>query len=309
MEKPNFHIETLTESKQSGVYALYPLPRGFGYTIGNALRRVLLSSLEGAAVTYVKIKNITHPFTTIKGLKEDVLSFLLNIKQLRFSFKAKDEQRLLLKKKGPGKITAKDIEDNPLCKIVNPDLYLGELASGGSIEAEIFVNKGVGYEPTEEKEDRGYGVLSVDSVFSPVENVAIQVEGTRVGRKTNYDKLTITIDTDGSITGTTALKQAGQILVEYFDLLVKGGRELPTEKEPTQEAKTTNMAKDTKEGMMVDELDLPTRVINALIKHGIETVKELGKMSDAELSQVRGLGKKSIEQLKEKVRELVEEQK
>lgn len=304
MEKPNFHIETLTEGKSDGVYVLYPLPRGFGYTIGNALRRVLLSSLEGAAVTYVKIKNITHPFTTIKGLKEDVLSFLLNIRRLRFNFKAEGEQRLLLKKKGPGKIVAKDIEDNALCTIINRDLYLGELGDGGNIEAEIFVNKGVGYEPAEEKEDRGYGVLSVDSVFSPIENVSVQVEATRVGRKTNYDKLTLTINTDGSVSGRESLKQAGKILVEYFSLLVEGGKELPIEKERLSEKETVRITANNKESMIVDELDLPTRVINALIKHGIETVSELSKMSDADLSKVRGLGKKSIEQLKEKLREL-----
>ncbi len=303
MQKPNFYLETIQENSKEGVFAIYPLFRGFGHTLGNVLRRVLMSSMEGAAVTYVKIKGVNHPFTTVKGLKEDALEIILNLKLLRFKFNADDEQRLVLKKKGPGAITAADIEDNPLCKVVNKDLYLGELASGGSIDAEIYVNEGMGYEPSEDKIEREFGMLPVDSVFTPVLNVVIKVEGTRVGRRTDYDKLLLTITTDGSIQPAEALKRASRILMDQLGLITEGGVEKPqTEEKPA----VTSVKVDTeeeaeKEDMMVDELDLPTRVINALIKHGVETVGQLKAMTDEDLAQVRGLGKKSVEELKEKL--------
>lgn len=304
MDKPNFHFDVVEENKNGGTYVLTPLPRGYGYTIGNVLRRVLLSSLEGAAITYVKVKGASHPFTTIKGLKEDVLNFILNLKQVRFKFAGEDEQKLVLKKKGTGKITGADIEDSSLCKVVNKDLYLGELASDGSLEIELFVNKGVGYEPSEEKEVREFGVLPLDSIFTPVTNVAISVEGTRVGRKSNYDKVTLKIVTDGSVNGTEALKEAGKILVSYFNLLIQGGAEKPVETTSKEETARMREEKDGQDTMMVDELDLPTRVINALIRQGIETVKQLSEMKDEDFAQIRGLGKKSIEELKMKLKEL-----
>jgi DNA-directed RNA polymerase subunit alpha len=304
MNQPNFYIEVLSQDKNNGVYVISPLPRGMGYTIGNMLRRVLLSALPGAAVTHVKIKGVSHPFSTIKGLKEDVLNLLLNIKGLRFAFQADKEQKLTLKVKGAKKITAKDIDDSSVCKVINTDLYLGELAPDGTLEMEIYVNQGVGYEPQEEKEANEYGLLALDSIYSPVTNVSVKVENTRVGRKNNFDKLTMEVKTDGSLTGEAALKKASQLLVSYFDLLVDGGNEKASlVKEEKVEKKTANEEEENNT-MMVDELDLPTRVINALIKHGIETVKQLSEMKDEDFTEIRGLGKKSIEELKVKLREM-----
>ncbi|MFA6005214.1 MAG: DNA-directed RNA polymerase subunit alpha [Patescibacteria group bacterium] len=304
MNKAQFHLETISETKTEGTYAVYPLPRGFGNTVGNMLRRILLSSLEGAAVTHVKIKGVSHPFTAVKGLKEDVMAFLLNIKRVRFAFTGDETQKLILKKKGKGIITAADIEDSTLCKVINTDLYLGELAEDGSIEVEIYVAKGVGYQPSEEKETSEYGMLPLDSVFSPVLNVSISVEGARVGSKTNFDKVILNVLTDGSVTGLAALKTASAIVVNYFNLIGAGGLPIEKKEVDTHQAQVTQKEQDDRENMMVDELDLPTRVINALIKHGVETVKQLTAMQDEDFAKVRGLGKKSVEELKVKLHEL-----
>lgn len=302
MPKANFFLETKSENNKIGVFELYPLERGFGQTIGNVLRRTMLGSLEGAAVNYVKIKGVTHPFSTIKGLKEDVLSLLLNLKLLKFKFDASDEQKLTLKAKGGQKVTAAAIIDSPLCKVINKDLYLCELAKDGNLEVELFVNKGIGYQPSEEKEEREFGLMPLDSVCTPVLNVQIAIEGARVGRKTAFDKLVLTIETDGSLKPSEALKRAAQLMVDQFALIISGGVEKPKAEDMVK--KTGENDKEERTDMMVDELDLPTRVINALIKYGIETVSQLKNLSDEELSQVRGLGKKSIEELKEKLQEM-----
>lgn len=302
MTKANFFIETKDSSATHGVVELYPLEKGFGQTMGNVLRRTLLASLEGAAVNYVKIKGVSHPFSTIKGLKEDVLTLLLNLKLLRFQFAAAQEQKLLLKIKGAKQVTAANIDDSPLCKVLNKDLYLCELAKDGVLEIELFINQGVGYVAAEEKEEREFGVMPVDSVYTPVTGVQLQVQPSRVGSKTNFDKLILTITTDGSLSARQALDKAAHILVDQFSLLIEGGIAKP--KTEVSQVQLKSSEKEDHQDMMVDELDLPTRVINALIKHGIETVSDLRNLPDEELSQVRGLGKKSIEELKDKLKEL-----
>lgn len=300
MLKPQFSVETISESATSGVYIITPLPRGFGHTMGNSLRRVLLSSLTGAAVSYVKIKGVSHPFGIIKGVKEDVIEFLLNVKRLRFSFDSEEEQVIKLSKKGEGNVYASDIQDNPLCKILNKDLVLCELSSKGAIEVEFYVSKGSGYESASHKEEKGFEILQVDSLFSPVISVNLQVESTRVRRLTNYDKLTVSIETDGSITGREALDKASRLMIEYYTLLVAGGFEKKPEDSQDGRVKPGMQTSD----VMVDELDLPTRVINALVKNNIETVKQLRQLSDEDFSKIRGLGKKSVEELKAKLENL-----
>ena len=302
MQKPNFFVDVKVSEANHGVLELYPLERGFGQTLGNVLRRTMLGALEGAAVNYVKIKGVAHPFSTVKGLKEDVLTLLLNLKLLRFKQDSNDEQKLVLKVKGEQQVTAKAIKDSPLCEVINKDLYLCELAKDGSLEIELYVNKGVGYVPSEEKEEREFGLMPIDSVYSPVTNVQISVTGTRVGRKTNFDKLILTIDTDGSVTPRQALDKATQGLVDQFSLILSGGVTKPKIKPVKLENDGTE--KEERIDMMVDELELPTRVINALIKYGVETVTELKNLNDEELSQVRGLGRKSIEELKDKLKEI-----
>jgi len=302
MQKANFFVEVKEETDNHGVIELYPLARGFGQTIGNVLRRTMLASLEGASIDYVKVKGVSHPFSTVKGLKEDVLTLLLNLKLLKFKFSATNEQKIVLKAKGPKKISAADIQDSPLCEVINKELYLCELAKDGVIEIELYVNRGIGYVPADDKEERDFGMMPMDSIFSPVNNVQIAVEGARVGRKTNYDKLILTVDTNGSMTPSKALNRASEIMVDQFSLIMNGGVEKPKEEVMVKHESNNNSEERT--DMMVDELDLPTRVINALIKFGIETVTQLKNLNDEELSQVRGLGKKSIEELKDKLTEL-----
>ena len=303
MKKANFYVETIKESNEAGTIIVYPLPKGFGFTLGNVYRRVLLSSMEGAAATYVKVKDVSHPFTTIKGLKEDVLALLLNLKQLRFKFTGEAEQKLVLKKKGPAKLTGADLKDSPLCQVINKKQYLGELAKGSELSLELYVNQGIGYEPSEEKEEKEFGLLPLDSLFTPVKQVSIKVEGARVGRRTNYDKLILKIETDGSLKASNALNKATEILLDQLLLIQQGGAKKPkTETKPEEEVARQKRLNQNE--MMVDELDLPTRVINALIKHNIETVAQLKEMDENDLSKVKGLGKKSIEELKQKLDQL-----
>jgi DNA-directed RNA polymerase subunit alpha len=304
MKKANFYLETISQTDREGTFVIYPLVRGFGSTLGNVLRRIMLSSLEGAVIKYVRIKGVSHPFSKVAGLKEDVLSLMLNLKQLRFKTEDAEEKKLVLKKKGPGVITGADIEDSTLCELVNKEVYLGELAEKGNLEVELTVGRGTGYELAEDKEEREFGMMPIDSIYSPVTNVVFKVEPARVGRKTDFDKLTISVTTDGSIMPEKALRTSAESLIENLSLLRDGGVEKPVVEEKTAQENESDNEKQDREDMMVDELDLPTRVINALIKHGIETVTQLKEMPDEELNQVRGLGKKSIEELKEKVAEI-----
>lgn len=300
MLKPQFSVDIVEESTHKGVYIISPLPRGFGHTMGNSLRRVLLSSIAGAAITHVKIKGVSHPFGIVKGVKEDVIELLLNIKMLRFVCDSEEEHVIKLSKKSEGKVYASDLQDNPLCKVLNKDLVLCELSSKGAIEIELYVSKGTGYESASRKEDKGFGILPVDSLYSPVVSVNLLVESTRINRLTNYDKLTLNIETDGSLTGRQALDKASLLMIEYFTLLCSGGLEKKQEDMQSGQRTAGMQSSD----VMVDELDLPTRVINALVKNSIETVKQLRELTDEDFSKIRGLGKKSVEELKAKLENL-----
>jgi len=297
---PQFSLTVQEETPLSGVYVISPLPRGFGHTVGNMLRRVLLSSLEGAAITHVKIKGVNHPFDSMSGVKEDVIALLMQLKQIRFAYEGEGEQKLTLKKKGGAKVTAADIEDSALCTVLNKDLYLCELADKGALDIELYVNRNVGYIEAEQQEDKGFDVIKMDAVFSPVIAVTVAVESTRVRRLTNNDKLTISITTDGSVLGSVALKKASELLASYFSMLSTGGvADMGDGKE-----ESARMISKNAQDVMVDELDLPTRVINALVKNKIETVGQLKQLSDEDFDKIRGLGKKSIDELKEKLRNM-----
>ena len=209
------------EEANSAIFTIEPLFYGYGTTIGNALRRVLLSSLEGAAVTAVKIKGVQHEFMPIKGVKEDALQVMLNLKLLRFTFHANEAVKLTLKADKEGNVTAKDFEKNADVEIVNPDQHIATITdASGSLEMEITVDRGRGYSPTEEREATGeIGLMSVDALFSPVRNVGLKVENTRVGEITNFDKVILDIQTDGSITPEEAVKRAVEILLDHYNLV------------------------------------------------------------------------------------------
>jgi len=255
--------------------------------LGNSIRRVLLKSLQGAAVTSVKIAGVKHQFTTLKGMKEDVVEFILNLKKVRFEYKGDKPEKAKLNVKGPGEITAKDIKLPPTVKVTNPDLVLGNLNKGATLDADIDIEVGTGYSPAEEREDRKIGTIPLDASFSPVIKVNYKIEETRVGRVTNYDKLILEMWTDGTVKPKDALTEASKILVSYFGQVVN----------PKAVAKKVEKPVDVLGPvgkLSVEEIGLPTRVANALIKAGFETVEDLTKAKREDLVRVRNLGEKSI---------------
>lgn len=290
MLNPQFKI---TEKKKSDDYAKFiiePLEQGYGQTIGNALRRCLLTSLPGAAVVELEIGGVQHQFSTLSGMKEDIVELILNVKQLRIKYSGKKEAKLVLDIKGPGKIVAGDIKAPSDVEIINKDLVLANLADKNSkLKITMKAVVGMGYSPVEERKTSRVGVIPVDAAFSPIKRVNYQVESTRVGRRTDFDKLVMEIWTDGSIEPEKALDEAARILVKYFKQIYA----------PVFEEKEEKEVIDFKDqeilNLTVEELDLPTRIANALRKGGYKTVKELKHAKKAEVAQVKNLGGKSVE--------------
>lgn len=227
-------IRTIEKVENKGVFIIEPLSPGYGVTIGNSLRRILLSSLPGSAVTAVKIDGVTHQFSTISGVQEDVVTIILNLKSLRFNFNSEEPVTLKLSVKGPKQVTASDFSPNPACEIVNKDLFITTISKSAKLEMEITVDKGRGYIPVERRKDEKLpiGTIAIDSIFTPVKKVHYEVENTRVGGMVNFDKLTLEVTTDGSIDPEEALKIASKILVEHFSL-VEAACEAPS---PQKEA-------------------------------------------------------------------------
>ena len=295
VSKENLKINPIKESNETSTYSVEPLPTGFGHTLGNALRRVLLTEIEGAAVTQIKIAGASHQFTTLPGVKEDVVQLTLNVKKLRFKIHTDNPVVATLKKKGAGPITAKDLEIPSDLEIMNKDLHLASLADSKSeLNIELIVEPGVGYSPMEERQTSKVGVIVLDSLFSPVLNVTYAVEPTRFGDKTDLDKLLITVETDGSVSPKQALVKASGILKGYYESFEKWELETDKSIEPEEE----NAALIDVEDVAVDELPLQTRTINALKKHGIDTLKQLAKKSDDEIADIKNLGEKSLEEIK-----------
>ncbi|KKS07325.1 MAG: DNA-directed RNA polymerase subunit alpha [candidate division WWE3 bacterium GW2011_GWE1_41_27] len=293
--KENLKINPIKESNEISTYSVEPLPTGFGHTLGNALRRVLLTEIEGAAVTQVKIGGASHQFTTIPGVKEDVVQLTLNVKKLRFKIHTNNPVVATLKKKGAGVVTAKDLEIPSDLEVMNKDLHIATLADSKSeLNIELIVEPGVGYSPMEERQTPKVGVIILDALFSPVLNVTYEVEPTRFGDKTDLDKLLITVETDGSVSPKQALVKASAILKGYYESFEQW--ELETDK--TVEPEEEDSAVVDVEDVAVDELPLQTRTINALKKHGIDTLKQLAKKSDDEIADIKNLGEKSLEEIK-----------
>lgn len=298
MKGPNFKIETKVEEKDYGKFIIEPLNPGFGHTLGNSLRRVLMTALPGAAVVSVKIEGAKHQFSTLPGLKEDIINLILNIKTLRLKL-ADDKATIKLLAYGPGEIKAGQIEVPPEVEIVNKDLYLGSLADKKSkLEIEMQVERGFGYILAEERKISTLGVIPIDAIFTPVTRVNYKVEETRVGRLTNLDKLTLEIWTDGTISPREALEEAAKIITSYFLQVYEPKLQTPEE----GIAITPSVSEDILK-MSVEELDLPTRIYNSLKNGGIETVGQLLGTPKKELTQIRNLGAKSITIVEEKLRE------
>jgi len=276
------------------VEALYP---GYGITIGNSLRRVLLSSLKGAAVTQVKIKGVQHEFSTISGVLEDVITILMNIKQMRFKLYSSEVQKAVLKVKGEKEVKGSDFDFPTQVELVNKDCHIATLTDKkASLEIEIQIEQGVGYESIERRkkqEKLETGVLPLDAIFAPVKKVSFKVENMRVGERTDFDRLRLEVETDGTITPQQAILRACEILVNHFSSL----------KEPFKEKEADKKEEDiTKKE--IEELDLSARTINALLANNIKTVGGLLRKSEETLSQIEGMGNKRIKEIKKALKKL-----
>jgi DNA-directed RNA polymerase subunit alpha len=289
--------------EEVGTYAKYeagPLQAGYGVTIGNALRRVLLSSLEGAAVTSIQIRDVYQEFSTIPGVKEDVTQIVLNVKKLRLKSFATHPVQLRLIKSGAGAVTAADITESADIEIVNPDQVLMTLDSDDvTIEMDLTVERGVGYLGADRAEALPIGVIAVDAIFTPVRKVNYWVEHTRVGQDTNFDKLTIEIETDGTISPEEALSRAADVLVRQFQPFVTIGMAAAPGERPASgvAALPPNML-----DMPIEELDLPMRAYNSLKRNNIVKVGQLLQLKDEDLLRMRNFGKKSLDEMKERLR-------
>lgn len=289
---PSFIVKKQKETKDFGQFLIEPLEQGYGHTLGNALRRVLLNSLPGAAITQVKIAGVRHKFSTLAGLKEDMIEFVLNIKQIRVKYEGEKAIKLKLEKNGPGEVKAGDIKTPAQVEIANKDQTLANLADRkAKLKAEFQVETGVGYLPAEERKTEKIGVILVDAAFSPVRRVNYRVEATRVGRRTNLDRLVLEITTDGTIKPSQALKKAAETLMAFFNQIVKPKKVKVKKVEP--EAISSETMKLT-----VEELELPTRIVNALRRGGYGTVSDLSAAQPADLAKVKNLGEKSIKIIK-----------
>lgn len=291
--EPIFEIKTEKTDKTYGKFVISPLIAGYGQTLGVALRRVLLTSLKGAAITSVQIDGVKHQFSTLKGMREDVLDFLLNLKKVSVAYSGTGPVTATLSAKEVGEVKAGDIKVPSGVTIANPELVIANLAKGAKLEATIIIESGVGYRLADEKEQETIGVVPLDASFSPVVRVNPKVEETRVGRVTNYDKLTIEIWTNGTIDPKDALTESAKLLVSYFDQIVNPKEHV--EVVATDSFSMQDTDSSSVEKLSVEELGLPTRVANALAKAGFETVEKLINAPRADLMQVRNLGEKSLD--------------
>jgi len=297
---PKITHEEVNEDR--GVFVIEPLDRGFGYTFGNSLRRVLLSSLEGAAVTSVKIEGVAHEFTTLKGVREDVTDIILNLKNLICLLHGDSpEIEVRLDKKGPGAVTAADIEAPADLEILNPELEVANLSDKGRLEITLTIGRGRGYVPAELNRgpEHTIGVIPVDSIFSPVRRVSYEVEAARVGQRTDYDKLTLDVTTDGSLAPRDAIGQGAEILIRQLAIFtdlerIEGFGETVGEETGIEAPQAHGM-----ENFPIEELELGVRSYNCLKRVGIETIGDLVTKTESELAAIPNFGKKSIEEVRE----------
>ena len=307
MEKPKMVTAEISEDGRYGKFVWEPLERGYGITLGNSLRRVLLSSLPGAAVTYVKIDGVLHEFATIPGVREDVADIILNIKALCLKMEGEEEKVLRIECSGEQEVTAANIIADSDVEILNPELHIATLDNDAVFNMEIHVDKGLGYVPADKNKqpDQPIGIIPVDSIYSPITRVKFAVNDTRVGNVTNYDKLTLEVWTDGSIMPDEAVNVASGILIDYLKLFhtgdseagsitLKGGSEAAAEEKPENGPAT----------MSIDDLDLSVRSNNCLRRAGINTVEELTQKTEEDMMKVRNLGKKSLDEVKKKLSDL-----
>jgi DNA-directed RNA polymerase subunit alpha len=292
-------VRKLETSANYGKFDIEPLDPGFGTTLGNTLRRVLLSSLWGAAVTSIQIDGVAHEFTAIPHVKEDVTEVILNIKKLRMKAFTEDPITLLLDVKGPAEVRASHVQATSDVEIVNPDLYICTLAAKGHLRMELNVERGKGYVPAErnKREGQPIGVIAIDSIFSPVEKANFHVEKTRVGQSTDYDRLIIEVWTDGTMSPEEAVSHSAELFTQHLRLFVSFGDRIKEGEDVARDSKSPNKLMDTP----IEELDLSVRAFNCLKANEIQTVGQLLQKREDELLALRNFGRKSLDEIKEKL--------
>lgn len=296
------------KKKNQAVFEVEGLYPGYGVTIGNALRRVLLASLQGAAVTEVKIKGAPHEFSTMPGILEDTIMILLNIKNLRFKMFEGESQKIILKAKGEGEVKASAFECPSQVKLINPDLHIATITDKKvELEIEVTVERGIGYIPKDQVKTRKMeiGAMSVDAIFTPIRNVNFAVENMRVGDRTDFDKLSLEIETDGTIAPEEAFFEACDILIKHFNILFEGkSGEEPASAKSSGEAKKEEEGEQDVTKMLVEDLKLTGRTLNALINNGVKTVGGIIRKSEKGLSELEGMGDKAMSEIKRKIKKL-----
>lgn len=301
-EKPSIH--KVEETDNYGKFVVEPLERGYGTTLGNSLRRVMLASLPGAAITSINIDGVLHEFSTVKGVTEDVTQIILNLKKVALRIDSDDVKNLELDVKGPAEVTAADIQGDGDVTVLNPDLHIATIADGAELHMTMTADKGRGYVSADDNKrrmDLAIGVLPIDSIYTPIERVNYTVENTRVGQNNDYDKLTIDVWTNGSLTPTEAVSLAAKVLTAHLSLFVEltgeaQNAQVMVEREETHQEKVLDKT--------IEELDLSVRSYNCLKRADIQTVKDLTERSEAEMMKVRNLGQKSLEEIRAKLTEL-----
>lgn len=302
-EKPNIH--KVEETDNYGKFVVEPLERGYGTTLGNSLRRVLIASLPGAAITSMQIDGVLHEFSTVEGVTEDVTQIILNLKKVSLKLDSEDQKNLELDVKGPAEVTASDIQGDNEVTILNPDLHIATVADGAELHIKLTADKGRGYLSANDNkarmDDLAIGVLPIDSIYTPIERVNYTVENARVGQRNDYDKLTLDVWTDGSLTPTEAVSLGAKILTEHLAMFVDltetaQNAQVMVEKDETHKEKMLEMT--------IEELDLSVRSYNCLKRAGINTVKELTDRTVSDMMNVRNLGQKSLEEIKLKLNDL-----
>ena len=304
-EKPNYKITDYVESNFYGKFELEPLERGFGTTLGNALRRVMLSSLPGSAISSVKIEGVLHEFQTIEGVVEDVTTIILNLKQVVVKNHSKEMKVVRINATTEGPVTAGDIDHDADIEIINPDLVIANVAAGGKLIMEMTISNGRGYVRSEENKKlldiKKVGVIAIDSIFTPIDRISYDVEPARVGQNENYDKLVLNVWTKGSMKPEEAIALASRILIEHFSILTNlsniadmTGMMIEKTEDPKVKALETT----------IEDLDFSVRAYNCLKRANIHTLQDLVNMSENDIMKIRNLGKKSLKEVLDKVREL-----
>ena len=302
-EKPNIECLEIDETNNYAKFVSEPLERGYGVTIGNSLRRILLSSLPGCAITSVKIEGVLHEFSTIPNVVEDVPEVIVNLKNVRLKFDGNEEKTLRINFKGEGEVTAADIESDGTVEVLNPDLHIATVSEGGSLVMELTADRGRGYNSSEKnkKPNQDISVLPIDSIYTPVKKVNYHVENTRVGQMVDYDKLTIEVWTDGSLKAHEALSLAAKVMTGHLELFIDlsettKNTQVMVEKEESKKEKVLEMS--------IEELELSVRSYNCLKRANISTVEDLISKSESEMMKVRNLGKKSFDEVTAKLHSL-----